>query len=93
MKVASMTCCLSKMGKKIQRTNISASCIRKRKGIKRKESSLMEEIKFYYILGRKLTRKNKTGYSRLEKPEPIKLYFSQTQTGLITFFIMCISCP
>lgn len=91
--MASMTYYHSKMGKKIQRTNISASCIRKSKGIKRKESSLMEEIKFYYILGRKLTRKSKTGYSRLEKPEPIKLYFNQMRTGLITFFIMCISCP
>lgn len=68
-----MMWCHSKMGKKIQRNNIS--CIRKSKRIKRKESSLMEETKFYYILGRKLTRKGKTGYSRLKKPEPIKTLF------------------
>lgn len=50
----------------------------------------MEEIKFYYITGRKMKRV-KPGYNRIEKSEPIKPYFYQTWTGIVTFFIVLIS--
>ena len=53
--------CHRKMGKQIQRTNIFFQLHAKNKGVKGKESTLMEEIKFYYIIGKKMKRKSKNG--------------------------------
>ena len=84
-----MASCTVRWERRFRGLRFSSVHTLKSRGMKRKESILMEEIKFYYITGRETKRKSA---SRTEKSEPTGPHFYQAWTGITTCFIKYISC-